>query len=181
MVLGGYGERTDPLAGLCGGKSGASQLDDHSLISDVVFCNNGGTITLNLKDLKPGRYRMKTLHHLSEDYGNTKFDIRVTDADGNGTLVHNNVGTSHGSNPQILSMRDFSFLVNQNSDDVNVSIGPGGDITNHMGINGFELKRFLTENPTSIDLSNNRGDGKSGHWYGYRAVHRYGSRCGCNP
>ena len=88
----------------------------NSLISGVVFCNNGGTITLNLKDLKPGRYRMKTFHHLSEDYGNTKFDIRVTDADGNGTLVHNNVGTSHGSNPQILSMRDFSFLVNQQSD-----------------------------------------------------------------
>ena len=62
-----------------------------NLLSDVVFCNNGGTITLNLKDLKPGRYRMKTYHHLSEDYGNTKFDIRVTDADGNGTLLHENV------------------------------------------------------------------------------------------
>ena len=40
----------------------------NSLISGVVFCNNRGTITLNLKDLKPGRYRMKTFHHLSEDY-----------------------------------------------------------------------------------------------------------------
>ena len=125
-----------------------------NLLSDVVFCNNGGTITLNLKDLKPGRYRMKTYHHLSEDYGNTKFDIRVTDADGNGTLLHEKMWEHHGSGPQTLSMRDFNFLVNQNSDDVNVTIGPGGDITNHMGINGFELKRFLTENPTSIDLTN---------------------------
>ena len=47
-------------------------------------------------------------------------------------------------------------MVNQNSDDVNVSIGPGGDITNHMGVNGFELGSYLTENPTSIDLSNNQ-------------------------
>ena len=40
--------------------------------------------------------------------------------------------------------------MSQNSDDVNVSIGPGGGITNHMGVNGFELSRFLSENPTSI-------------------------------
>ena len=49
-----------------------------NLLSDVVFCNNGGTITLTLKDLKPGRYLMKTYHHLSEDYGDTTFDIRVS-------------------------------------------------------------------------------------------------------
>ena len=66
------------------------------------------------------------------------------------------MGTSHGTNPSNLSTREFSFFVNQQSDDINVSIGPGGDIANHMGINGFELRRFVTENPTSIDLSSNK-------------------------
>ena len=127
-----------------------------ALLSDCVFSNNNGTITIMIKDLKPGRYRMKTYHHLTQDFGNTKFDIRVTDRDDSGRLVHENVGTSHGTNPSNLSTREFSFFVNQQSDDINVSIGPGGDIANHMGINGFELRRFVTENPTSIDLSSNK-------------------------
>ena len=125
-----------------------------NLLSDVVFCNNEGTITITLKDLKPGRFRMKTFHHLAEDYGNTKFDLKVSDADGSNQLRHANVGTSHGVTPASISTREFSFLVNHASDDVNITIGPGGDIANHMGINGFEMRRFLTENPTSIELSN---------------------------
>ena len=84
---------------------------------------------------------MKTYHHLTQDFGNTKFDIRVTDRDDSGRLEHENVGTSHGTNPSNLSTREFSFFVNQQSDDINVSIGPGGDIANHMGINGFRVKK----------------------------------------
>ena len=67
-----------------------------------------------IKDLKPGRYRMKTYHHLTQDFGNTKFDIRVTDRDDSGHLEHENVGTSHGTNPSNLSTRSSHFLLISN-------------------------------------------------------------------
>ena len=125
-----------------------------NLLSDSVFSNNGGTITISLSGLEVGHYQMTTYHHATEGHGNTSYNLRKTDATGTDQLQFSGIKSSGGSSPLEITTRSFTLIVDQNDSTVSVKVGPGGSNGNHMAINGFVLGKVTGTAPYNLTLSN---------------------------
>lgn len=155
-VVDGVTITVDAAFGRSFGADGGTYLDvDHTdgnldaLLSGGRLINDGSSITLTLSGLGDGDYDIKTYHHspfAGESDGLFEFDVLLTDANGTGVVVHDNISNSQGASVTTagLSAPLTSFTASGGNDVVLVFDAVAGfqNDDDQLYLNGFELTQI---------------------------------------